>query len=236
MAWSAVSAGTGAAADNAAVAPAWPAHSAGDIGIVAAYFRSGPPGSGTLNIGGGSGAYTLLANHPAAANRNIFLWGRVATSNAEAAPTITPSDGSSNDTVLGVINVFAGGTLELSAAAEVSTNTADTSCEFDAYTPLDNDTLVLLLGGWPTASTSDPAAPSGFTAANYFESGVGNAAAIDLSYMIQTTATLVPSGAITLSASTASASIILALKAAAAGGPLSLLSGKLGGLLKGKLG
>jgi hypothetical protein len=221
-AWTFDATGTAAIADNAAISPAWPTHETGDVGLVFLCHRAVNSANGRA-IGTPAG-YTLIDSfhNGDTLEDSVYLFGKVAASAAEPAPTFTPTGGTAEDVLIGVVTVWEGGTLTLSGTpVDTNNGTADLTIEYGTFTPADDASLVLInpchRNGAATSASTDP---SGFTAIGTYGTGTGDNGILAPKYQIQTTATEITAGAITVNNTTsrASFSTILALQSATADG------------------
>jgi len=187
-----VAAGTPAHADNAAVAPSiFAGATAGDAIFVLAAIRSS--GTGTLTTPSG---YTRLPVWNS--TDNVQLYVKV-HSGSESAPTITPSGGSSGDTVSAVTFGFRGTPTTLSDLSDMvvtsltQLNSSAANIAWPGLYPKYQEGCVILGLAWKQDDYTS-VAPGVWTESVEASTTTGNDQSLYVAYQIQTTPAVVNEG------------------------------------------
>jgi hypothetical protein len=205
-----VAVGTAAHADYAAVTPGMPAGiAAGDLLLLLCSVRdsgfdllSGVAERVAVFVGDQTG-WTALATF-GGVNRTFRLYGRTYTSGL-AAPTVTPGGGAAGDTMSAQMAAFRGVQPVIHNTAIPQSNASAANIAYPGLGVVRNATVVLLVvqkdDDWTTLST-----PTGFTKIAEPSSTLGSDQGLGWYYQIQTTATQVASGSITVTGGAAATS------------------------------
>lgn len=208
-----VAAGTPAHADNAAVSPSiFAGATTGDSIFVLAAIRSS--GTGTLTTPTG---YTRLPVWLSTDNMQLYV---KVHSGSESAPTITPSGGSSGDTVSAVTFGFRGTPVSLADPSDMvfmslaQLNGSAANIAWPGLYPRQLEGCVILGLGWKQDDYTS-VAPGVWTEAVEASSTTGNDQSLYVAYQIQTTPTVINEGSwvVTGGASAISRSAVVAIAA-----------------------
>ncbi len=193
MAITYVSTANATSGDNTSVSPPLPTGwQAGDAHFLFASVRN----SGTGTVDDLTGWTTLVTFG------NTKLMGRIAQA-ADAAPTVTFTGGAAGDTTLAQIVGLRGATLAVTSATQLNASAQDIN--YPGLTVSTAGSAVLLLG-WKQDDSGSISTPAGFSAANSLISTTGNDALQTIRYQIQTAATNVTSGTLTVTGGAAAIS------------------------------
>jgi len=208
-----IGAGTFAEANNANVTPTLHAsHAANDINLIVAAFRS-TAGSATVT------GYTALELEPTGAKK-LYLFCRV-DGGSESNPTVAVSGGSAGETVIAKAYTIRGALVDCGSivanVTEQANANVDLTVEYPALTITTANTFVGIMYMHNDSHTSDDT-PAGFTDTGFFDSTLGSDTSANLKYQIQTTATNIGAGTITITGggTAVSSAIVFALKEASA--------------------
>lgn len=198
MAITYVSTSNATAGDNTSVSPPLPTGwQAGDAHYLFASIRNS--GTGTVDDLTG---WTTLHTYG-----NVKVMGRIAQA-ADAAPTVTFTGGVAGATTLAQIVGARGATLDVAVAQQLNGSAQDIA--YPGLTVPDAGSFVLIFG-WKQDDSGSISTPAGFTAANSLISTTGDDALQTLRYQIQTTATNISSGTLTVTGGAAAISRALVL-------------------------
>lgn len=211
-----VAVGTAAHADNTTATPGLPSgHTSDDTLLIIDGVHStaaSPAASG----------YTTLKQDTGLSSGKLTAFGKN-DGGSESAPNVTVSGGASGDLHSAVMIALRGAQTDmaqiLSASANLKDSSVDQSLQYPALTITDANTAVVLAVRWnkDAAATCTLSTPSGFTKVGQYASSTANDQTLAVYYQIQTTATNIPSGAVTVSGCSTtgpSQALVLALRVA----------------------
>lgn len=195
-------AGAGAAAANGSVTPTMPAAIvAGDLLMVLASTRNS--GTGTVNTPTG---YTAMGT-----SGNFAVFGKY-YDGSESAPTVSFTGGATNETTIAMMLAFRSASVVPATLAAQLNGSAQNVAWSGLAAP--DDGLAMVLALWKQDDWTSVATPAGFSLGVTASSTLGNDAAQAAYYVIETTATDVPAGALVVTGGAAAISrgITLALQ------------------------
>ncbi len=190
-----VAAGTAANADNTTLAPAVPAGLAvTDLLLELAAIRNS--GTGTPNTPAG---YTALVSFG-----NMAIYGKAAGA-SESAPSQSFTGGASGATTSAQTAAFRRAGTAVVGTPATQLNGSAQHIAYPGLTPA-TDGCIVLLAVWKQAVNTSVTTPAGFTLIANTSSALGSGQSIGWYYQIQTTATAVSSGTITVTGGVAAIS------------------------------
>lgn len=182
-----VNAGTAANADNATLNPGLPASlAAGDLLLDFAAIRNS--GTGTPNLPAGYATVVSFAN--------MAIYSKVAGA-SESAPSQSFTGGAAGATTSAQTAAFRRAGATVIGAAATQLNGSGQNIAYPAFTP-SADNCVVLLAVWKQAVNTGVTTPAGFTLIANTSSALGSGHSIAWYRQIQTVATPVSSGTITV--------------------------------------
>lgn len=203
-----VAAGAAVTGNNAPLNPPAPAGvQAGDLVVIPASIRNS--GTGSVNTPDGWEKNSI---------GNLAVLSRI-WQPADAMPTVTFGSGAANADTIAQALAFRGVSTD-QVFASAGTTQLNGSAQNIAYPALtiDSDNFALLMFLWKQDDASAYSTPAGWTAVGMTSTTTGDDASIGLYYQIQTTATDISSGSVTVTggASAISRAFFIGVKQAAA--------------------